>query len=241
VAIAAQPPQQAAVDFARCLVPLWREMLGPELIGVYLIGSLAHGGFSARYSDVDIGIVVENGASQPTFDRVRSEAVALSPEWGPKLSVFWADRAFSLGRFPPLDRIDYLDHAVPLMERERVQPPRPALDDVRRYLGGAPFANWVEQVRRFSAADALDPKDRKIYLRTLLYPGRFCFSWTTGRMDSNDEAVAFLEKTRPTGIDVALVARALRSRQADADPDPLFSARTMLPAQVEGCAALIAR
>ena len=42
------PAQAAAVDFARRIVPLWQAALGPELLGVYLIGSLAHGGFSRR-------------------------------------------------------------------------------------------------------------------------------------------------------------------------------------------------
>jgi hypothetical protein len=63
---------------------------------------------------------------------VRSEAAALSADSGPKLSVFWADRHFGLGRFPPLDRIDYLDHAVVLMEQERARPVRPALEEIQR-------------------------------------------------------------------------------------------------------------
>jgi hypothetical protein len=152
--------------------------------------------------------------------------------------VFWTDRHFSVGRFPPLDRIDYLDHAVVLMERERVRPARPALGEIRRYLGGAPFASWTDLVRRFATAGALEPKDRKAYLRTLLYPGRFCYSWMTGRMGSNDEAVAFLGTTPPAGLDVGLITRALQCRQADADPDPLFPARTTLPSQVDACATL---
>jgi len=59
-------------------------------------------------------------------------------------------------------------------------------------------------------------------------------------MGSNDEAVALLEQSPPPRLDVGLIARALQCRQADADPDPLFSARTALPSQVEACAALIA-
>ena len=184
----------AAVDFAARIVPLWEAALGSELLGAYLIGSLAHGGFSRRYSDIDIALVTEAGLSPQTLDRVRSEAATVSPDWGPRLSVFWTDRHFSLGRFPPLDRIDYLDHAIALMERERVRPARPALDEVQRYLGGAPFANWTDLARRFATSETLDPKDRKAYLRTLLYPARFCYSWTTGRMGSNDDAVAFLDK-----------------------------------------------
>ena len=232
--------QAAAVDFARRIVPLWQAALGSELLGAYLIGSLAHGGFSARYSDIDMAVVTEAGLSGDTLDHVRAEAAALSADWGPKLSVFWADRDFSVGRFPPLDRIDYLDHAVVLTERERVRPARPPLDEIHRYLAGAPFTNWSDTARRFASADTLMPQDRKPYLRTLLYPARLWYSWMTGRMGSNDAAVAFLESARPVGLDVRLLARALQCRQADADPDPLFPARTTLPSQVDACAALLA-
>jgi predicted nucleotidyltransferase len=232
--------QAAALDFTRRVAQLCQAALGPDLLGAYLMGSLAHGGFSPRYSDIDIAVVTEAGLSRQGLDRLRSEAVALSTDWGPKLSLFWTDRHFSLGRFPPPDRIDYLDHAVVLTERQRVRPVRPPLEEIRRYLAEAPFANWTDQVQRFAAAEILKPTDRKAYLRALLYPARFCYSWMTGRMGSNDEAVAFLHETRPAQLDVSLIASALRCRQADADPDPLFPARTSLPSQVDACAALLA-
>ena len=232
--------QAAALDFAGRLVQLCQAELGHELLGVYLMGSLAHGGFSPRYSDIDIALVTEAGLCPRMLDRVRSQAATLSADWGPKLSVFWTDRHFSLGRFPPLDCIDYLDHAVALTERQRVQPVRPPLDEIQRYLADAPFANWTDQSRRFAAAEILEPKDRKAYLRTLLYPARFCYSWMTGRMGSNDDAVAFL-RTRPTGLDLSLITSALQCRQVEADPDSLFPARTLLPSQVDTCAALLTR
>jgi hypothetical protein len=233
------PAQAAAADFARRIVPLWQAALGDDLLGVYLIGSLAHGGFSARYSDLDMALITQAGLPQEALDHVRGEAAALSPAWAPKLSVFWTDRHFSLGRFPPLDRVDYLDHAVVLMERERVRPPRPARDEIRRYLAGAPFVNWTNQARRFASAAALPPNDRKAYLRTLLYPARFCLSWMTGRMGSNEDAVAFIGHIRPGLLDVSLITRALHCRLADADPDLLFPERTALPSQVDACAALV--
>jgi len=154
--------------------------------------------------------------------------------------VFWTDRHFKLGRFPPLDRVDYIDHTVVLIEREHVQPIRPALEEIRHYLSGAPFANWTEQARRFATAEALEPKDRTAFLRALLYPGRFCYSWMTGCMGSNDDAVAFLAENSPARLDVSLITRAMQCRQADADPDVLFPARTKLPSQVDACAALLA-
>jgi hypothetical protein len=233
--------QSAAVDFANRIVPFWQAALGSELLGVYLIGSLAHGGFSRRYSDIDMAVITQSGLSPQTLDHVRSEAVAVSAEWAAKLSIFWTDRYFGLGRFPPLDRIDYIDHGVVLIEQERMQPIRPTLEEIKHYLSGAPFANWTGQARRFATAETLEPKDRKAFLRTLLYPGRFCYSWITGCIGSNDEAVAFLAKTRPARLDVSLLTRALQCRKADADPDVLFPARATLATQVDACAALLAR
>jgi hypothetical protein len=230
----------AAIDFARRLVPHWEEALGTELLGAYVIGSVAHAGFSWRYSDIDLALVTAAGLSPQAHDRVRSEAVALSADWGPKVSVFWTDSHFSIGRFPPLDRIDYLDHAVVLMERECVRPARPTLDEIRLYLRGAPFANWADRARSFAAAETLSPKDQKEYLRTLLYPGRFYYSWMTGLIGSNDDAVAFINETHPERLDVSLIARALQCRQTAADPDALFPVRTTLLSQIDACAALLA-
>ena len=141
--------RSAAIDFACRLVRHWHEALGTELLGAYLIGSLAHAGFSRRYSDIDIALVTSAGLSPQAFAGLRSEAVVLSADWGPKVSVFWTDRRFSLGRFPPLDRVDYLDHAVTLIERECVRPARPTLEEIHRYLRGAPFADWAERARSF--------------------------------------------------------------------------------------------
>jgi hypothetical protein len=232
--------RNAAIDFARRLVPHWQEALGTELLGAYVIGSAAHAGFNWRYSDLDIALVTVAGLSPQAHDSLRSEAVALSADWGSKVSVFWTNRHFSLGRFPPLDRIDYLDHAVVLMERECIRPPRPTLKDVRQYLRGAPFANWADCARNFAAAERLEPKDRKAYLRTLLYPGRFCYSWTTGLMGSNDDAVAFVNERPPARLNVDLIARAFECRQTAADPDVLFAARKTLLSQIDACALLLA-
>jgi len=230
----------AAVNFASRLVPYWQAELRTDLLGAYLIGSLAHGGFSRRYSDVDMALVTEAGLSPQAIERARGEAAALSADWGPKLSLFWTDRHFNVGRFPPLDCIDYLDRAVVLLERERVEPARPMLDEIRSYLCGPPFANWAASAKRFAAAETLEPKDRKSYLRTLLYPARFCYGYLTGRMGSNDDAVAFVNEQCPARLDLTSIERALDCRRCAADPDPLFSARTILASQIDACAALFA-
>ena len=142
----AEPAEAAAMDFARRTIPIWQAELGAELLGAYLIGSLAHGGFSRRYSDVDMAVVTESGLSPQTLDHVRAQAAALSADWGPKLSVFWTDRHFRLGRFPPLDRIDYIDHGIVLTEREGVRPVRPTLEETFLRLTGSDGAADGETV-----------------------------------------------------------------------------------------------
>jgi hypothetical protein len=84
-----------AIDFARRLVQHWHEMLGAELLGAYLIGSLAHAGFNRRYSDIDLALVTDVGLSRDALDSLKSEAVALSGDWGSKISIFWAGTSLS--------------------------------------------------------------------------------------------------------------------------------------------------
>ncbi len=230
----------AAIAFARSAAASWSARNGDRLLGAYLIGSLAHGGFSRRYSDIDLALVVED-ADALTIEQMRSDAGAVSSELAAKLSLFWTDRRFSTGRFPPLDRVDYLDHAVALRERERVLPVRPSLEEIRAYLRGAPFSGWAGSARHFAALDRLDAGESKRYLRTLLYPARLVFSWMTGGVASNDDAVAFLSHgDLPRGLDVASIERALDCRRSAGDPGTLFSARTVLAQQVAFCERLMA-
>ena len=118
-------------------------------------------------------------------------------------------------------------------------PTRPTLEEIKNYLSDAPFANWAERARSFAAAETLEPKDRKAYLRTLLYPARFCYSWKTGLIGSNDDAMVFLRKEDIAGLDIGLIEAALQCRQSAADPDALFPARKVLPSQIDACVALL--
>lgn len=229
-----------ALDFARSISSFWQERLGDRLLGFYLLGSLAHGGFNRRYSDIDLGLIVDDGVNETDLAAMCRQAEEVSPALAPKLSLFWTDRSFAVGRFPPLDTLDYLDHARPLAERERILPERPSLSDVRAYLRGAPFTNWQSAVARFADMQALQQEDHKPYLRAHLYPARFAFSWLTGRMDSNDAAVAFLRDQPPEGLDIALLEKALTCRHAADDPDALFPDRNKLRLQLEACRGLFA-
>jgi hypothetical protein len=120
-----------------------------------------------------------------------------------------------------------------------VQPARPSQAEIRAYLRGMPFANWAAEVRRFVGLDRLSAEARKPYLRAHLYPARFIYSWSTGAMGSNDEAVAFLRTNAPPGLELGPIERALKCRQDSQDPDPLFAERGKLLLQVAACAKMI--
>jgi predicted nucleotidyltransferase len=231
----------AALTFSHELAASYRARLGERLIGAYLIGSLAHGGFSHRYSDLDMALVTEGGLDAPALAALRDVAANQDVKLAQKLSLFWSDRSFTIGRLPPLDRVDYLDNAVVLTERERVVPVRPSVDEIRSCLQAAPFANWAESARRFANMEVLAPADHKAFIRALLYPARLVYSWSTGRMGSNDEAVAFVREQRLPGMHCEIIVKALEYRSAGADPDPLFPARTLLPDQVEACNRFMAQ
>lgn len=231
----------AALDLADAMAAYWQETLGAGLLGVYLIGSLAHEGFNRRYSDIDLALVSEDGVTNAMIEGMGAHAAAIAPHLAPKLSLFWTDRGFTKGRFPPLDRIDFLEHAVALVEHRPVRPTRPTLEEVRIYLEGRPFEIWAERAAHFATLDRLVAVDHKPYLRAHLYPARFVFSWMTGDIASNDTAVGYIGENAPEGLDVALIARALSCRHQASDPDGLFRARGQLPDQIAACRRMIAR
>ncbi|MFM1815823.1 MAG: hypothetical protein RLZ98_2518 [Pseudomonadota bacterium] len=230
----------AATRFIRDLSTPVSNTLGDNLIGLYLLGSLAHGGFSRRYSDLDIGLVTERGLTGDMLANVKETGAAIAPELAKKISIFWTDRTFAAGRFPPLDRLDYLDHAIAVCERERIAPARPARADVRAYLSGAPLDNWESNCARLAALTTLEPADHKPMVRAVLYAARFAYSWQTGLMASNDTAVAYLHDEDDCGLDLGLVDAALTCRRRAENPDALFARRTELKGLVDACRRLAA-
>jgi hypothetical protein len=226
---------EQARGFARGIADYWQEQLGERHLGFYLIGSLAHNGYSSRYSDIDVALIATDGVDPAEIEALRRHTQKIAPDLAPRLSLFWSDRGFTIGRFPPLDRLDYLDHAQPLIEREHVAPPRPSRDDVRAYLRGRPLASWREQIARVTALAALDDVTRRTYIRALLYAARFLYSWHAGRMASNDEAVAFLHAEPQPGIDLDLIDRALACRMANRPSDELFAERGKLAGLLAAC------
>jgi len=134
-------------------VAAYQAALGSRLIAGYALGSLAHGGFSALVSDVDLGLILRDPPRARDRLTIRGVARAVRADGsarhqlhplGQRLSVFWGTPATLHGRarggrFPPLDRLDLLEYGRLLAGRDaREGLPRPGPDEL--LVAGAEFA-----------------------------------------------------------------------------------------------------
>jgi hypothetical protein len=118
--------------------------------------------------------------------------------------------------------------APQLIVAKSAVPARPTLDEVRTYLSTDALRKWSVEIMRLSALSKLLAHDCKPYLRAVLYPARFLYSWETGNVASNDNAIAYVDRCNLAGSDVDLITRALRCRNAVEDISHLFSERHRL-------------
>ena len=70
------PARRAAIALAEEMAGFWQRRPGGDLLGAYLIGSLAHGGFSRRYSDIDMLVLSERGVNTDDQQAMRAAAAA---------------------------------------------------------------------------------------------------------------------------------------------------------------------
>jgi hypothetical protein len=178
---------------------------------------------------------MEDLTASRELDVVKDNLTRTLPTLAARLSLFWTDIEFTGGRFPLLDRVDYLDHGLALLQHRPAAPERPTLQAIRKHLCTAPLRNWVLNATRLGHLRALGDEDHKAYLRALLYPARFICTWETGLVVSNDEAVTYVQKHDRLGSDTDLVMRALVCRARGTDLSELFSERYKLKRLLQIC------
>ena len=171
---------------------------GRRLVGAYVVGSLAHGGFAPAVSDVD-GVLIADRCDAAFAEAVR--AIAVEGELGARLSLFWGDWATfgapdpEVTRLPPIVRLDLLRFGLPLYG-----------DPVPRGLPEPTADDLVAESAAFAADRLAAPVDpvalvaagRRTLTKTILFPVRFLATAHAGLAGSNDEAVAwYLAQDRP--------------------------------------------
>jgi hypothetical protein len=68
------------------------------------------------------------------------------------------------------DRLDLLDHGVPLLHSHRAEFRRPGKDEVRQELRQSIERSWKPKIGEPSQLAQPEPRDRKPYIRAILYP-----------------------------------------------------------------------
>lgn len=224
----------------------YRHALGERLVAAYALGSLAHGGFSLLVSDIDLGLVLADplhGSDADTIQEVAEAVKARGSALYKRLSVFWGTPSTLAGqqvggRFPPLDRLDLIQHGRLLYgEDGRENLPQPSRTDL--LIAGAEFAldflagpspmhvhggqgagssrpardDPVVQIRR---PELLLAKGIRRVTKLVLFPVRFLYSAETGLVGTNHSAADhYLATNQVPGA--ALVAAALSWRTTPPD------------------------
>ena len=215
--------------------------LGPSLVEVYKLGSLAHGGFSATYSDIDVGLLLNCAEPPSAIPALVIEAKSLHPELGKKLSVFWGNPEFQWGRLPVIDRLDLLDHGVPLLANHKADFRRPEAVEIHKALRESIENSWQPRIPELQALSRLEAKDRKTYVRAILYAARLIFTWDKLAVGSNDRAVEYLHQVQPPGLDLKPIDMALACRQDRCTAEDVFAVRADLNGQVQSALSYISK
>jgi predicted nucleotidyltransferase len=216
-----------AEDLLAEAVRAYVDAFGDRLVAAYALGSLAHGGFSPLVSDVDLGLVLADPLAPADADAVERVAATLragGSSLHERLSVFWGTPATlrdeaAGGRFPPLDRLDLIQHGRLLRGTDvRAGLPQPSRADL--LVAGAEFAlvslageRDVEAVRR---PETLYDQGVPRVTKLVLFPVRFLYSAETGLVGTNHAAVEhYLAAGGAPGVE--LVAGALGWRISPPD------------------------
>ena len=232
---------KSTADYVKEVARFFGSQLDSSLVEVYQLGSLAHGGFSSIYSDIDIGILLNCEAPPPGIGALIETAKHMDSEYGKKLSVFWGNPDCDWGRLPALDRLDLLDHGIPLVYNRKAEFSRPEKAQIHGELLNSIERSWKPRIDELRILTALTPAQRKPYIRAILYPARLIYSWDCFAVDSNDHAVEYLRVIKPPGLDLQPIALALECRRGYCAAEDVFSLQIDLDKQFNETMAYISK
>lgn len=236
-------------DLAECAN--WRaaEVFQERLLSAYLIGSIAHGGFSASTSDVDIAFVLagHDGTESPVLAQIKNELISQNRPLADRLSFFWGSLAgdeWSSGRFPAIDLLDLHQSGLLTYGTDvRTRIPIPGHTDLVQSS-----AQFVVDVlgQPLKIREIRDPARAAVSARSAsklaLFPVRFAYTLATGRVGPVEDAVGWYLAGQGTETTRRLVAEALawRSQWTDGDMAKAEVLLSACPAMYASCARQLA-
>lgn len=193
-----------------------------QLSAAYILGSFARGAPST-VSDIDFAVILTHPVSQADEKKINdlvTEVQKMNLPYAARLSVFWGsveslNTATSIGRFPPLDRLDLIENGCLLhgsdIRKKLIRPTQREL-----IIAGAEFAldklNIDKIISAITQPELFFPKLDNIYLtKIILMPVRLLYTAFTGEIGHNDTAVAYYAQHFPNSS-AKLVEAAFRWR-----------------------------
>jgi hypothetical protein len=137
--------------------------------------------------------------------------------------------------------LDLLDHGVPLLGDHKANFTRPTQVEVHQALRESIEKSWQPRIPELQALTRLEAKDRKPYVRAILYAARLIFTWDKLAVDSNDRAVEYLHQIQPPGLDLEPINRALACRRDQCTVEEVFALRADLNRQVHSAVSYISK
>lgn len=192
-------------------------VLGSEIEAIFVLGSLAHGGFAPLVSDVDVAIVVGVTALGTAEQMARVQSLVVEKVSNPlseRLSVFWADwHTVRTGegahsRLGPVDRLDLLDSGRLLLGSDQREPSvRPSHQELVVMSADHilnKFTNaYLDGLRDTRALLAGGPR---AITKAILFPVRFIYTLKTGRIGLNEASARWYAAEGLPGSALALKA-----------------------------------
>lgn len=217
--------RSVAADTTRALA----DAFGERLVAVYLLGSLAYGGYAPAVSDIDVAAVLtDRRPDDPDTIAATVDALRERTPLHGKLSVFWSSlpalrAGESDGRFPAIDRVQLAEHGRLLLGSEVAgQVARASGHDL--LVESSRFALGVlatdEVIAEFHRPRRL-LVDPVWFTKAVLFPVRFLRTAAegSGRSSTNDEAIDwYLGRPDPAGAGLVRLAARVRAG-APLDPE----------------------
>lgn len=212
--------EKAARKIVELVVGRAEHVFGKNLIGVFMIGSLAHGGFAAESSDIDIALLlhqVEPGSATAVAELSKWVAECDQSPLARRVSIFWSDTAHlrdgkgQYMRLGAVDRADLLRSGVcvwgdDIADRSTL-PSRAEL-----VVEGAQFAaQMFDEAYVLRPAAELIADGPRAASKYVLFPVRLLYTMDTGEIGLNHAAVAWYLKQG--GVSSTLVSAAFAWRE----------------------------
>jgi predicted nucleotidyltransferase len=175
-----------------------KDIFSKHEVSVYIMGSLARGGFSEIASDIDLGIILKgplDGAGEKIKD-ILSAAHKNFPSVKNNISVFWGsieslNGVIEAGRYPPFDRLDLIDHALLLsgqdVRKMLARPTRKELEIASSTFSLSYLASH-ERIEEFHNCHCIADKGVVYTTKTILFPARFIYLEKTGEIAGNEQS-----------------------------------------------------